>query len=160
MQLPICALFAWFTIALFCLIPKRLAVFDLVFMYMVTLIMTTIVFTLFDLTMHTVIIPRTVTTSFAVIMCRLVTIPLLIMMAVNALLSVVHKKARFAAAIVIWLAVVVFDWMLNLLHVIVYQKSLMWHVVSTLCVYFAFITVTYWLTRIYMRMDRSNLWQT
>ncbi|MFB5189030.1 hypothetical protein [Alicyclobacillus fastidiosus] len=157
MQLPECALFAWFTIIAFSLVPKNLSVLDFVFLYCIVLILTTTTFTTFDIDVHVVTIRKTVTISIATIICRIITIPLLIMMAVDALHFSALRKRKWLIAIGIWMILVGFDWLLAFLKVITYRHLFIWHAVSTCITYFGFIAIAWCLTWWYRRFDRKNV---
>lgn len=159
MQLPICALFAWLTIVIFSLMPKRLSILDFVFLYCFSLILTTMTFTLFDINLQTVTISRTPMISFSTIITRIVTIPVLIMMAVDALQFSVGRKPRWLMAIAIWFGLTVFDWVLSLLKVITYHHSFVWHARTTVIMYFGFIVIAWGLTWWYRRFDGKNVRQ-
>lgn len=155
-QLPICALFAWYAIILFALMPKRLSVLDLVFLYCVTVILTTATFTTFDVDLQFVTIPRSATSSFSTFMCRIVTIPALILMAVNALQPAGGKRPRWDLAVAIWIGLVLFDWTLNFLGVITYRRAFAGHALGASITYFAFIAIIWCLSRWFARFGRET----
>jgi hypothetical protein len=159
MQLLICSLFAWLSLILFAFVPKRLRLFDFIFMYSVILVTTTTVYTVFDVDFHIVTIERTPMISFATIITRIITIPLMLMMAVNFLPVSGPWKPRWLLAIFIWLGMTMFDWGLDFLKVITYQKPFIWHARSTLVTYLGFIAVAWGLTWLYTRLDQRNVRQ-
>ncbi|WP_169787918.1 hypothetical protein [Alicyclobacillus ferrooxydans] len=130
---------------------------DFIFVYSVILVMSTIVFTVFDINIHVVTIPRTAKISLATIITRVITIPLVLMMAVNFLQPSGARKPRWLLTILIWLGITVFDWALDFLKIITYQKPFMWHVQSTLVTYFGFIAIAWGCTWFYTRLDKKNV---
>jgi hypothetical protein len=159
MQLPICALFAWLAILIFSLMPKRLSILDLVFLYFIILIFSTMTFTILDINLNVVTIRRTPIISFSTIITRIVTIPVLIMVAVDALQFSGGRKPRWLMAIAIWFSLNVFDWVLDLLKVITYHRSFVWHALRTVIMYLGFIVIAWGLTWWYKRFDGKNVRQ-
>ncbi|WP_067621475.1 hypothetical protein [Alicyclobacillus acidiphilus] len=157
MQLALSALFAWLAIILFSIVPKRLSILDLVFLYCVIFILTTASYTIFDVNLRVVTISRAPSISFATILTRLVTIPVLIMMAVDALQPSEGRQPNWLTAIAIWLVLTVFDWVLDLLKIITYRNSFVWHALTTSIVYLGFIVISWGLTRWYRSSDRKNV---
>lgn len=157
MQLFICVLFVWFVIIVFTLIPKRLSPLDFICLYCVTVLFTTTVFTLFDLDFRTVTIPRTPIPAFATIITRIVTIPLFIMIAVDALQTSSRYKVRWFLAGGTWLFCVVFDWFLYALKVIIYHKTFLWHAISTCITYLVFILIGWVCTKLFKMFGEKTV---
>lgn len=150
MQLPVSALIAWFTVIWFSLIHKRLSILDFVFLYCTVLVITTTTHTVFDVDLQLVTIPRNPVASFATIISRMITIPLLIMIAVNALYVSESRMSRWGGVLLCWVALSGFDWLLNQLHVITYHR---WSVWQASLVYVLFIASVYFLMRWFKRGD-------
>ncbi|GEO25899.1 hypothetical protein AAC03nite_16840 [Alicyclobacillus acidoterrestris] len=156
-QLPLSALFAWSSVILFSLLPKRLSVLDFAFLYCVILILTTATFTVFDVNLHYVTIQRTPMIAFSTIIVRIVTIPVLIMIAVDALQRSEGKKPRWFFATCLWIGLAAFDWILDFFNIITYHHSFVMHLGSTLVMYFGFISVSWYLVWWYRNFNESGL---
>lgn len=157
MQLPICAFFAWLAITIFSLLHKRLSTLHFVFLYFVILIISLTTFTIFDINVHTVTISKTPTISFSTLICRIVTIPVLVIVAVNALQFTEERKPQWITAIATWLGLTMFDWALYFLKVITYHHSFWWHARGTFVTYFGFIVISWCLLWIFKKCARKNV---
>jgi hypothetical protein len=156
MQLPVCALLSWLTIILFAKIPKKLSILDIVFLYCVIIIISEPTYTFFELNMHSVTVPRVGTSVISVGICRLITIPLFIIMAVNALLSF-GKMSKWGLSIIIWFGLVIFDFILNRFHIIEFHYPLEWQLVSSLITNLGFIIIGWGLMKWYKRHDLEKV---
>lgn len=159
MQLPICAFIACITIILFSLIPKRLTILEYTFLYCVVLSFTATCYTYFELNLHSVTVPRIFTSLLAVAITRLITVPLLIVIAVDALQTSDGKKPQWLVVFAIWFGLTIFDWILNFFKVITYHHSIAWHAIGTLVTYMGFILVAWSLTWCYKRFAVRNVRQ-
>lgn len=153
MQLPVCTIIAWLTIILFALMPKRLSTIDFVFLYCVVLSLSATSYTFFELNLHSVTVPRTGGTFVTAAICRLITIPLLIMMSVDALQTSAGRRPQWLTSIAIWFALTMFDWGLSRFNVITYHHSFGWHLIGTSITYLGFIAIPWGLTWWYKRFD-------
>lgn len=153
MQVPICSLIAWLTIALFSFIPKKLTIIQFVFLYCVTLILTTTAYTIFDANLQIVTIPRNTTSSVSTIISRLITVPLLIMAIINALQTKRFTLSRIMA-LVLWMVLSGFDWLLNQIHVIAYHD---WNVCYASMNYLAFIAIAWSFMRWFKKFDEGTV---
>lgn len=160
MQLPICALVTWLSIILFTLTPKRLSAWDCFFLYCVVLSITATSYTFFELNWHSVTIPRNGTSMTAAAISRLIAVPVLIMIAVNALQTHQGRKPMWHVSSIIWICLSLFDWALSRYNVISYNYSLAWHAVSTPLTYLGFIAVAWTIMWGYQRLDRGIVKQS
>lgn len=156
MQLPIFVLIAWLTVSVFALIPKKLDTVDFLFLYFISFILTTSAFTLFDVNLHIVTISRTAAGSAATIVSRMITIPILIMAAVNALQPGGHRWSR-GFAIICWLTLAGLDWLLNRYHVIQFHNWNTWHASIS---YLTFIAIAWFLMWCFTGFDERTVTPT
>ncbi len=101
MSLAVLALMAWIVMIVFGVVPKGLALTELVFLYFVIVILTITLFTILDINLHWVPLTRQVEGSFAMYICRFIYIPLLVLMAASALHSYSKAKWRYGISAVV-----------------------------------------------------------
>lgn len=153
MTMPVCAFIGWLAIILFVLMPKRLSILDFSFMYCVLLSLTATSYTFFELNWHSVTVPRIGSTMVAAATCRLIVVPIFLMIAVNALQTSEGRKPLWLISIAIWIGLSMFDWGLSRFQIITYHRSFVWHLVGTLITYLGFIVIPWGLTWWYKRSD-------
>lgn len=156
MQLPICAAIAFLVIIMFALIPKRMTTLDLIFAYFVTVTFNSSSYTFIELNLHSVTAPQKATLLASAEISRIITIPLLIVMAVNSLQVERGKPPQWSVSVLIWCGLVVFDFLLSYFKILTYHNSYTWHAVATPITYLAFITVSWGLTWWYKRYDAKR----
>lgn len=147
MQLLICVCIAWMTIILFAFLPKRLSILDFVFLYGVVLSLTSTLFTVLGQNLHILKIPTSRTDLLAVTVFRGVTIPLFILMSINAL----QRKPQWIMLFFYWLLLTTHDWALFRFKVMHYHLLYPWPIIGL--VYLGLILVVWALMWWYKRFD-------
>jgi hypothetical protein len=157
MQLLVCACIAWVTIILFAIIPKRLSILDFVFLYCIVLSLTSTSFTILELNYHIIKIPSLGTDLWAVTVFHVITAPLLILMAMNALQPSEERKPQWIMVFAIWIELTTHDWALYRFKVIHYHLSYSWPLIGL--AYLGLIIITWGLILWYKRFDHKKVGQ-
>lgn len=152
MSLAGLALMAWIVMIVFSMIPKGLTLMELLFLYFVIVILTITLFTTLDINLHWVPITRKIEGSFAMYICRFFIIPLLVLMAVCALLSRLKAMWRGAIALVIVLILCAADWVYLRLDLMKFAR---WNVLYSVLMYAAFVVFIWWIARWYIDLDKE-----
>lgn len=155
MQLLICVCIAWITIILFSLMPKRLFIVDHVFLYCILLILTSTMYTILELNFHMIKKPMSGTDLWAATVFRVITLPILILIAMNALHKLDRSLTRWIIPLAIWIGLTMHDWILYRFNVIQYTFS---HALLLLGVeYLGLILMMWSLAWGYKRLDRGKV---
>lgn len=154
MQLVVSVFVAWVTIILFANTPKRLSILDVVFLYCIVLSLTTTSYTILDLNFHYISIPKIGTALFSATVYRVITVPLLILLALNALQTPDGRKPQWGMPIVIWVALTLFDWTLNRFKIIAYHHSFVRPAIGI--GYLGLFVILWGLTSWYKRFDHRK----
>ncbi|WP_123042959.1 hypothetical protein [Cohnella candidum] len=154
MPLVVCVFIAWLTIILFAITPKRLSILDVVFLYGIVLSLTATSYTILDLNFHYISIPKNGTALLAATVYRVITVPLFILLALNALQTPDGRKPQWGIPIVIWVGLTLFDWALNRFKIISYHYSFVWPVIGI--GYLGLFVILWGLTSWYKRFDQRK----
>jgi len=138
MALDLVIFIAWIVIVVFAIAPKRIALVDIVFLYFITVILITSTFTFLDVNLHAVTVSRSVGKSFAAIISRMIPIPLLLIISVNALRSSLQVKYKWWIGCAVLLVLTAYDWLLKWSDVIMYRN---WNVLYVFVMYSLFMAV-------------------
>jgi hypothetical protein len=152
MQLLVCVCFAWVTILLFAITPKRLSILDFVFLYCIVLSLTSTSFTILELNFHVLNIPSG-SNLLAATVFRVITVPLLILMFMNA----IHRKPQWLVSFSIWIALISHDWALHRFKVINYHLLNIWVFLGL--AYMGLIIIVWVLMLWYKKMDHKKVGQ-
>lgn len=155
MHLLVCACIAWLTLILFSIIPKRLSILDFVFLYGIVLSLTSTSLTILELNFHKIKPPIPGTDLWAVTVFQVITLPLLILMATNALQLSEERKPRWILSLAIWIALTTHDWALYQFKIIQYHFLYTWPLIGL--AYLGLIIVTWGLTLWYKRFDHRKV---
>jgi hypothetical protein len=156
MQLLICSCIAWVTIISFSIMPKRLSILDFVFLYCIVLSLTSTSYTLLELNFKIIKIPMPSLDLWTVTVFRVITAPLLILMAMN-MQHTEERKPLWMLSLVIWMLLTAHDWALYRFKVIRY------HLLNALpligLAYFGLMLVIWALMWWYKRFDHRKAGQ-
>lgn len=154
MQLLICVCIAWLTISLFAIIPKKLFILDFVFLYGILLSITSTTFTILELNFHIIKEPMSGTNLWAVTVFRVITVPLLILISMNALYTLEERISVWIIFLVIWVVLTTHDWALYRFKVIGYNLSYTFILLGI--AYLSLIFITWGFTWWYKRFDHKK----
>lgn len=149
-QLLICACIAWVTIILFAIIPKRLSILDFIFLYCIVLCLTSTSLTILVLNLHVIKIPMPTIDLWAVTVFRMITVPLLILMLMNALQGTLRWFISFSILMVL----TTHDWVLYRFKVIHYRLLYPWTLI--VLAYLGLILIAWVLMCWYKRFDHRK----
>jgi hypothetical protein len=151
-SIAILALMAWIVMIVFVLVPKRLTLTELLFMYFVAVILTITLFTALDINLHWVPITRRAEGSFAMYICRFIFIPLLVLLGAAILLSRLHAKWRGALTVIIVLALTGADRVYLQLNLLKFEN---WNSGYSFLMYGAFVILIWRIARWYIGLDKE-----
>lgn len=156
MPVALFGLIAWIIIIVFVLVPKRLTITEMIFLYFVIGILTVTVFTILDVNLKWVPVTREVEKSFALHICRFIIIPFLLMMASGILNSPLKLKWRVAIGASILMLLLVDDWLLGRFKIVFFDH---WGLLYSIPMYAMFIVTLAFLSRWFVGLDRRGLKQ-
>jgi hypothetical protein len=150
MSLAIIAVVTWLVMIVFAIIPKRFTLSEIVFLYIISSIMTVTVFTIIDVDLHWVPTTRSPEKSLALDICRFIAIPLLLIMSAEILNSPLKARWRWTIAAAICVFLNANDWLLQWLRIIVYRQ---WNFLYAFLDFSLFIVILAWIARWFVRLD-------
>ncbi|RTR34040.1 hypothetical protein EKG37_07465 [Robertmurraya yapensis] len=157
MYIAIFALIAWIIIVVFILVPKRLTITEMIFLYFIIGIQTVTLFTLLDVSLQWVPVTRDVEKSLALHICRFIIIPLLLILAAGILNSPLRFKWRWGIGVSILMLLLVDDWLMRHFEMIIFRH---WNYLYALIMYAVFIGALTLISRWFIRLGRGGLKQT
>ncbi len=152
MSIAILALMAWIVMIVFVIIPKRLTLTELLFLYFVIVIFTITLFTVLDINLQWAPLTRRTEGSFAMYICRFVYIPLLVLLGAAALLSRLRAKWRGAWTFIIVLALTGADRVYLQLDLLKFKH---WNSGYSFLMYGAFVILIWRIARWYIDLDKE-----
>jgi hypothetical protein len=153
MSVAILALLGWLVLIVFAIVPKRLTLTEMVFLYFVIGILTITLFTILDTNVQWATVSRSVEGSFAMYICRFVVIPLLILLSVIVLHSHMKAKWRWAIVAVILLVLCGADRIYLWTGILTYIK---WNEFYSALMYGAFIVMIWWIARWFLALEKGE----
>ncbi|WP_102272076.1 hypothetical protein [Cytobacillus massiliigabonensis] len=154
MPLAILALLAWFVLIVFAIIPKKLSLTEMIFLYFIIGIITITIFTILDVNLQWVPLTRSVEGSFAMYICRFIIIPLQILMSVCTLLNSQLKiKWRWGLSALILLLLCLENRIYLEAGLITYQK---WNEFYSAMMYGVFMVITWWIARWFLGLEKGE----
>ena len=153
LSLAVLALIGWVVMIILAVVPKNLTINDMVFLYFVIGILTVTVFTLLDINLEWVPVTRDVEKSLALYICRIIIIPLLILMSSMVLLSRLKWIWKGVLWVVILLALSLSDWVYLHFELIRYAN---WSEIKSALMYFIFMVVIGGIARWFSGLDRGG----
>lgn len=144
MSLAIQALLAWFVLIVFAIVPKRVTLTEIVFLYFVIVIFTITLFTILDVNLQWVPLTREVEGSFAMYISRLIVIPFLILLSVIVIISHLKAKWRWVLSATILLFLCLEDRIYLWAGLITFRR---WNEFYSALMYGAFMVLVCWVAR-------------
>jgi hypothetical protein len=154
MSLAVICLVTWFVIVVFALVPKRLTLIEMVFIYFVCSILTVTLFTIFDINLNWVPASRNVEKAIALNICRFIEIPLLLILSTAILNSSLRARIRWLIAAFICLFLTVNDFLLTGFGILVFNK---WNNLIAFFDYGMFIILMGWIGRWQIHLKEKEL---
>jgi hypothetical protein len=152
-SLAVLALMAWVVMIVFAIVPKGLTITELLFLYFVIVIATITLFTTLDVNLHWATITRSVEGSFAMYICRLVFIPLLVLMGACVLLSRLNALRKVVLFALVVLALGGADRIYLRLDLLNFEK---WNSVFSILMYGTFVVLVWWIARWFTGLDKGG----
>lgn len=153
MSLAILALLAWLVLIVFAIVPKGLALNDMIFLYFLIGILTITLFTLLDVNLHWVTLTRSVEGSFAMYICRFILIPFQILLSVCVLNSQLKAKWRWGISVIIVALLCLADRIYLWADLITYRR---WNEFYAALMYGGFIVLMWWIARWFIGLEKGE----
>lgn len=154
MLVALFALIAWMIIIVFVLVPKRLTVTEMIFLYYIIGILTVTLFTILDVNLQWVPVTRDIEKSFALHICRFIIIPFLLMMASGVIDSPLRRRWRWSIGVLILILLLVDDGLMLRFEMITFRH---WSLLYSIPMYTMFIVTLTFISRWFVHLDREEL---
>lgn len=154
MSIAVLALLAWLVLIVFAVVPKRLTLTEMFFLYFLIGILTITLFTILDVNLHWVPVTRSVEGSFAIYICRFIVIPFQILLSVCVHNSHMKAKWRWVLSATIVLFLCVADRIYLWAGLITYHR---WNEFYSALMYGAFIVLVWVIARWFRGLEKGEI---
>lgn len=154
MSLAVCVFITWIAISILAMIPKKLTILEMVFLFFVCTIFELSIFTVFHLNLHWIIVSENIEKSVADLVMRLACMPVIMVITSNFLLytSRVLKLGLMATVV---LGGVMLHKTVKWLGILTTPHWNLWYTVVLFCSYIIFLKLMTWFV-IYLKQTEGK----
>jgi hypothetical protein len=157
MSIAVLAFLAWLVLIVFAMVPKGLALTDMVFLYFLIVIFTITLFTTLDVNLHWVPLTRSVEGSFAMYIDRFIVIPFQILLSVCVIKSHLKMKWKWGLAAAILLLLCMEDRIYLWADLITYRG---WNEFFSFSMYLVFMVFIWWIAYWFTALEKGEVKKT